>query len=297
MNLEDVLLIILKEVFFMKREELVSLIQYLQMVFDRVRLVEVSRTTQYVLNKAGELVQLPYKCYAVWNRQERCENCISAKAFAQKRRITKYEFVNNEIYYVVAKYIEVDEAPLVLEIISNVTDEVMLGAFGKEKIIKIIQSFNDKLYLDPLTGAYNRQYYLEQLHTLAGSVSLAMLDVDNFKYINDTFGHNAGDEVLKAIVSSIKQNIRKSDYIIRYGGDEFLIIMSDIPKEKFKKKLEQFRTNIYNISLQNFPNIRLSVSIGGCFADGQLKNAVKQADKQLYQAKLNKNQVSCDGNS
>ena len=139
-----------------------TLVAELKKVFDTVRFVDVSMTLEFDINDM-DFVHRNLNCYAVWNKTGRCENCISSKAYATKSRLTKYEFINQDIYYVVAKYFEVEGAGLVLEVVSKVTDEILFGALGKEKIIQKILEYNDKLYKDPLpahtTGAISKNSF------------------------------------------------------------------------------------------------------------------------------------------
>lgn len=121
---------------------------------------------------------------------------------------------------------------------------------------------------------------------------IAMLDLDDFKLYNDTFGHMAGDVALKTVVSVIKKEIRKTDLIIRYGGDEFLIVMPGIEENTFVKKIKHIRETIDNTKVPGYPKLKLSVSIGGVISGGQpIEKAVEKADKLMYKAKIKKNMV------
>lgn len=269
-----------------------ELIRNLKLVFDIVRLVDVSMTLQYTFGEDGKLIEGAYKCYAVWNKNGRCENCISAKALTTKGRMTKYEFIDDDIYYVVAKYVEVDGVPYILEIVSDVTDGILFGALGKSTIVRRIQNYNNKLYRDSLTGAYNRRYYDEQLWGLRNAEAIAIIDIDNFKQINDTHGHGAGDRVLQELSRSLNENVRSSDSVIRYGGDEFLLVFRDMSEGGFATKLEELRSVVQKIKLPEYPEIKLSVSIGGCYSAKKGGDAMALADKMLYKSKLTKNSVS-----
>lgn len=274
-----------------KKEELIVLIDQLKFVFDIVRMVDATRTRQVSLDRCGELVAEPYKCYAAWNKNARCENCISAKAFSCKGRLTKFEFVNNDIYHVIAKYIEVDGVPYVLEMVSQITDKVLISAYGENEFVGAISSYNHKLYSDALTGAQNRNYFDEQLLGLAYIGALAMIDVDNFKGVNDTYGHPVGDLALCAVVNAISSCLRSSDKIIRYGGDEFTLCFANMPRESFLKKLEQIRKTVEGIFIEEAPGLRLTVSIGAVCQPLPAAEALREADQMLYLAKNEKNSV------
>lgn len=149
--------------------------------------------------------------------------------------MTKFEFVNDDIYQVIAKYVVIDGTPLVMEMVFKMTDKIFLGAYGSGPLIDKISKFNRELYEDPLTGARNRRYFEEQLKPLDKMVAIAMIDVDNFKQINDSYGHVAGDEALCTIVRTIFDHVRANDVVLRYGGDEFLLMFEEIPERYFSR--------------------------------------------------------------
>lgn len=275
----------------MTKQEVILLINQLKLVFDIVRLVDTTMTYQLSINNNGEFVTEPCYCYEVWNKNSRCDNCISAKAFSCKGRLTKFEFIDDDIYHVTAKYIEIDDISCVLEIVSQITDQSLIGAYGKNEFIDTISNYNRKLYTDSLTGAYNRYYFEEQLLGLAYVECLVMIDIDNFKSINDTYGHLVGDLSLCAVVNAISSCLRSSDKIIRYGGDEFTLIFGSISKEAFSEKLEQMRKRVTEVSIDEAPGLRLTVSIGAVYQRLSVMDALKEADHMLYLAKTQKNKV------
>lgn len=275
----------------MKKEEVRQLMEQLKRVFDIVRLVDVSITKQFTIDSSGELREEAYQCYEVWNKTERCANCISAKALANKSKLTKFEFIGSDIYHVIAMYVEVEEIPYVLEMVLKITDELLIGAYGENEFVETISNYNRKLYFDPVTDAYNRQYYEDQLRELSGSYAVAMLDADDFKRINDTYGHPAGDLALQAIVRAIFTCVRSTDTVIRYGGDEFLVILPGVSRGSFAKRLENMRKAVHTAVIEEFPQIRLSVSVGGVYASGKTADLVREADRMLYRAKARKDSV------
>lgn len=274
----------------MTKADVKELMRQMAIVFDVVRLVDATVTNQYAL-KGEELSPEPYRCYAIWNKESRCENCISAKAFAQKGKLTKFEFIGREVYHVVAMYLEVEGTPFVLEMVSHITDEALFGAYGQNEFVETINGYNRRLYLDALTGAYNRRYYEDQLAALGNSRAAAILDVDDFKQINDTYGHPVGDMALKAIVEATLSCVRSTDIVIRFGGDEFLILFQNIPKDTFAARLETIREAVRSTVLEECPELRLSVSIGGIYRDRDDMDLLRKADELLYRAKEEKNAV------
>lgn len=270
-------------------KEMLGFVSAQKKIFEIVRLVDVSMSTQYLLSDDGKIEEQPYKCYSVWNKNMRCENCISAKAYELKDIMTKFEFVDNEIYLVMSSYVVVDNNDYMLEMVTKLNDETLFGAYGKNKFIKTIEGYNRKLYIDSLTGAYNRRYYDEQLKKLPRLSAVAMIDVDNFKKINDAFGHTAGDEVLKEIVKNISSCVRPVDAVVRMGGDEFLLAFQNISEEVLKTRLENIRQSVSSISISEYPDLRVSVSIGAVHSEKYAASSSELADKCLYKAKENKN--------
>ena len=154
-----------------------------------------------------------------------------------------------------------------------------------------------RLYHDPLTRAFNRRYYDEIARSFAGPAGVAIMDLDDFKIQNDSCGHEAGDRALEAAASVIRSCIRQTDVLIRYGGDEFLLILPNVPPDRFEAKLDQIRARLQAFSVPGHPHLRLSVSIGGVLqtADDTTETAVRCASRLMYQAKEHKNAVLVAG--
>lgn len=159
---------------FMTAREVNMEIEMLKTVFDIVRLVDVGRAAPVNIGADDCSYEAEHKCFAVWNKGRRCENCISAKVFARKNKMTKFEFVNDDIYQVIAKYVVIDGTPLVMEMVFKMTDKIFLGAYGSGSLIDKISRFNRELYEDPLTGARNRRYFEEQLKSLDKMGAIAL---------------------------------------------------------------------------------------------------------------------------
>ena len=168
-----------------------------------------------------------------------------------------------------------------------------MQAETEEKLQETTESYRAKLYHDVLTGAYNRRYYEDIASRIVGPAGIALMDVDDFKICNDTYGHYAGDMALKTVANAIQSCIRKSDLLIRYGGDEFLLVLPGIPSDILQAKLEQIRAAVQQATVPGYSHFRLSLSIGGTMQaiTDSMENAVCRADRLMYQAKGSKRSV------
>ena len=168
-----------------------------------------------------------------------------------------------------------------------------MQAEAEEKLQETTESYRAKLYHDVLTGTYNRRYYEDIASRIVGPAGIALMDVDDFKICNDTYGHHAGDMALKTAANAIQSRIRKSDLLIRCGGDEFLLVLPGIPSDILQAKLEQIRAAVQQATVPGYSHFRLSLSIGGTMQaiTDPMENAVRRADWLMYQAKGHKNAV------
>lgn len=267
--------------------EIRQTISNLTQVFDVVRLVDI---TDNEIVRSGckpgneEMINACRgdKCYAIWGKTQRCKNCVSSKAFEKRGQVSKLEFADDSIFQIISKYVEISGKPYVLEMIYKDNDGVLLGAYGKTDFMDNIVNYNRQLYHDALTGAYNRRYYEEQAKSMRYIDAVAMLDANNFKGINDHYGHAAGDCLLKAVCESIKECIRSSDILIRLGGDEFVLLMANIPEIVFYQKISEIKQRISEIKLPDYPDIKCAAAIGGVYGIQPIENALTEADRLMY---------------
>lgn len=231
-------------------------------------------------------------CYDLWKYSAPCKYCIALEAVRSKKEKCKLEIMENDIYQVIARYLEIDGKPYAMELVHRLDEDALTDLEEKQYLIDQLTGYNEKLYRDVLTGVFNRRYYEEKIKNMRGPVGIAMMDLDNFKYYNDSYGHNVGDLALNSAVKVILSNIRKTDVLIRYGGDEFLLILPGIRKDAFDKKLNQIQKQLHQTTLDGYPGISLSVSIGGVTTvEETVGNTLERADRLMYQAKKHRNQV------
>ena len=260
-------------------------------VFTVVRLLDKREFRLEENDNPGGDMELCH-CYDFWKKEKPCKNCIAARAFEEKSVRTKLEYLDSDIYQVTARYVEIDGQPYVMELLRKMDEEFLVDLENRDRLMEKLSGYNEKLYQDALTGVYNRRYYEDRIKQMTASVGVAMIDMDDFKIYNDTYGHNAGDLALITTVEAIRRCIRKNDTLIRYGGDEFLLVLQGISETMFREKLKQIRTEIYNANVPTYSRLQLSASIGGVMSAGRtVEETVMEADKFMYLAKNRKNTV------
>lgn len=274
------------------------MLQY-ENVFSVVRLLDAETILNAAKGKNQNISAEPCRCFDFWETGKRCSNCVSLKALKEKNKKTKLEFRENNVYQVTAHYVEVDGKPKVMELIQYLDEADIVDIDGSERLFTKLNGFQDELYRDVLTGIYNRRYYEDQLRKQILPAGIAMIDLDDFKLYNDTCGHNAGDLALTTVAGVIRGMIRRTtDILIRYGGDEFLLVMPGVKEEDFTQKLRQIQNEVHSKEVPGFSRLQLSVSIGGVLSEEhKIENAVEMADKLMYRAKNHKNAVVTAVNS
>ena len=226
-------------------------------------------------------------------KQHPCENCAVCEAYDCRGKKTKLEFADKSVYQVTAKYLEIDGKGYVLELVQKLDGEVPNEPYNNSCTRDKLSPYRDRLYIDPVARpAYNRRYYEDMLKNSVIDAGVAVVDLDDFKLYNDVFGHHAGDLALEMFAQVAQQNIRKSDTLVRYGGDEFLIVMPNIPERVLQRKLQLICSQIHDSLIPGYPNMQVSVSIGATIAhDEPISSALERADRLMYRAKTRKNTV------
>ena len=268
-------------------EDPAHFLKRLQGIFDVVRLVDPEHRKVLALDSDGILTEKPGNCHMVWNRDARCENCISAKACARKTVLNKIEFKDEEAYFVISKYIEVGGRGCMLEMVTRLTDGRWLDMGGHRLLLDRCDGMERSAFVDPLTGAYTRRYFDKFLAGGEMSGGVAMIDVDQFKSVNDSFGHLVGDEALKTVAEAMQNCLRQTDILIRYGGDEFLLLMPQSRPNGVESVIRRVQDAVRAARVPSHPEIRLSVSIGGVCDVQPLTEAIRQADARMYCNKEN----------
>ncbi len=279
------------------RQQAAEEAKMLEKVFDVVRFLEGDFFEQMQDDpRIGVKIGM-CQCYDFWKKNKPCENCTSMKAYAEKKQKTKLEFLDADVFLVISRYLEIDDEACVMELVKHLENDTLIDTDGRDKLVGKLKGYQDKLYIDPVTDVYNRRYFEDEIRNMQNSAGVAMIDLDDFKLYNDIYGHDMGDQVLCIVADVIKNCIRKTDKLIRYGGDEFLLILSDMVRGTLRGKLLQIQEAIENATIPNCSRLKLTASIGGVISeDGKIDEAIAKADQLMYKAKDHKAQVitECD---
>lgn len=264
-------------------------IQCLRKVFSIVRLVKAAPPEDRDTADGSELSTGDDD-----NRRSTCEFCAPQtpqSAFTDKGMHLHFKVIDGKMYQIFARPLTIEGVPYVLEMLKHIDNTDLFLAEGYDQLM----SFSQQLYIDALTGAYNRRFWEDKMKSFSGVAGIALIDLDDLKLYNDTFGHSAGDAALKALVQITKKGIRSTDKLIRYGGDEFLLIMPNVSSSIFAEKLRTIQERIHEADFPEFPGLKISASIGGAMLyHGSIEDVVFRADKLMYYAKSYKNTVAMD---
>lgn len=262
-----------------KDEDVTEKLQTFGEVFDAVQLVDPASGKVLALRDDGTLSHTSLSCCKAWRRDERCADCIAVRAYAEKAQLSRLEPIGSELRCMIAKYLEVGDESCVLELSAAVGDQT--SGEGKRVRGRLAEQF----YHDPLTGAYSRLYLESQQPYLEKAEGVAIIDADNFKAINDRYGHPVGDLALQCIARTILSCVRSSDILVRYGGDEFLLLFPKVAEDAFQTLMKRIQVAVHRATIVSHPEIQLDISIGGAYRVSPLPEAIRVADQRMYQAK------------
>ncbi len=185
------------------------------------------------------------------------------------------------------------ESPVVIRFITTLMAASALSAISTNIINNQQKMLERQATIDPLTGLFNRLLLNETLeqavqlnHRTGISMTLITIDLDHFKAINDTFGHNTGDKVLRDIGEFFDQRIRRTDKVFRIGGEEFLVLLYDTDTEHGRKVAEELRCGVASLSLIPDHPVTISIGVTTLQPEEDSEDWMKRCDKKLYQAKI-----------
>lgn len=246
----------------MTREEMQARLEVCRELYTDVRLLDAD-TVSSIHEGTRTDPSGPDICFACRNKSAFSRHCAAKLALATKSKACRLESCGTDIAHITAHYYEVEGRPYVLELVQRTPGRTTIDPEDSEALMSEASGYGVKLYHDSLTCAFNRRYYEDVVQGFEGLFGVAIMDLDDFKIYNDSCGHQAGDLALEVTAAVIRDCIRQTDTLIRYGGDEFLLILPGCPIEKIRSKLEQIRARVQTTSVPGYPHIHLSLSIGG----------------------------------
>ena len=274
----------------MTKEQLEEEIRHFRKIFQEIRLFPIGNISD--IDEEWRKINERQRCYHYWKRETPCDNCVVMRAATTKEEKGKLEIVNGRIYQVIARYIEVDEKPYVLELIRCLDGDWSIGEINHERLIDMFVHYNDRLYRDAVTDAYNRRYYEDEMKNKKKNVGVALIDLDDFKLHNDTYGHQAGDECIKRIAKQLELMQNDMIFCARYGGDEFIILYQNMTEEAVRHAAEGLRQRIIDLGIQHAYSKAMpivTISQGICYDipkdDTKSWDFLHAADAMLYQVK------------
>ena len=260
-------------------EEAWILLQYLHITYDLVRYVDPIRRKIIHVERGGRVWESAYNCFEVWNRNEGCENCISAKCLRTKERLMKFEIVQEDIYQVIAMYVEIDSRPCCMELVNRLDDSFIPQGYSRDEVMESIHLHKKKYYIDRVTGIYNKRYYTEQLCRRESVSAVALADIRDFKKINETFGHQTGDDVLRYTGQALRKTVKDAGEVVRYEGDAFVIVLFDTDRDSVEKILEQIRGKVHEMKVAELAGMKLELDISARFGPGKVKQLFEKIKK------------------
>lgn len=268
------------------KQEADALIQALEGVSVLARFVDAEQVNEF----KGH-------CFAVLGKKEACEHCLAEMVLRSKQDMSKLEEIDDKTYQIFVDYVEIDDRPYALEIVRELNEKSFMSSQEHQSLTgKYTQSLSN-YYLDSATKVYNRYFYEDMEKDNTKPAGVALIDVDDFKSINETYGHQVGQLALGLIVDIIKKYCRNEDKIIRYDGDIFLLILEGINEVSFGRKLEYIREAVHRTMVPGYGKIQLSISIGALVSEGETREeSFAKADRFLHLAKNHKNQVITEWN-
>ena len=269
--------------------DLISAIKF--MVYN-VRLVDPTDNNVLEIDSSGRLVKTGQPCYHFWKQEKRCANCTSMKCLAFRKNYSKLVFLDGEVFHVISRYIKVDGKPLVLETLVRITEDTLLDGNGETLPVGSLFDMHSQLYLDPVTCVYNRRYYDTETRNGEKIYALAVLNVDHFQDITDTYGRKAGDNLLMRVAQTIHVGIREPDTLIHYCGSEFVMLFASIHPDALEARLNKICGDISALSINGTENgPYITASIGGAMGPDAPDTLLKKADEMLLKARLNRGRV------
>ena len=252
------------------------LLQYLQISYDLVRYVDPITNKVIHIEKDGKMWESETACSDIWNCLEKCSNCISRLSMQTKKRMTKLEVAGDDPYQVVSMYVEIDGKPCCLEMASRIDGDFMPDGYSREEILSSVRIHKEKVYIDPVTGVYNKRYYVEKLSKMDNAAALMFADIKNFKRINENFGHQAGDDVLRQVAGVLRDAAAGKGDVLRYSGDDFVTVFFKATEEELSEIQKEMCGRVEALRFPELPGVQLKLVTAGTSIPGRVEEMLEQ---------------------
>lgn len=226
------------------------LLQYLQISYDLVRYVDPITNKVIHIEKDGKMWESETACSDIWNCLEKCSNCISRLSMQTRKRMTKLEVAGDDPYQVVSMYVEIDGKPCCLEMASRLDGDFMPDGYSRDEILSSVRIHKEKVYIDPVTGVYNKRYYVEKLSKMDNAAALMFADIKNFKRINENFGHQA--------------------------GDDFVTVFFKVTEEELSEIQKEMCRRVEALRFPELPGVQLKLVTAGTSIPGRVEEMLEQ---------------------
>lgn len=252
------------------------LLQYLQIPYDLVRYVDPITNKVIHIEKDGKMWESETACSDIWNCLEKCSNCISRLSMQTRKRMTKLEVAGEDPYQVVSMYVEIDGKPCCLEMASRIDGDFMPDGYSRDEILSSVRIHKEKVYIDPVTGVYNKRYYVEKLSKMDNAAALMFADIKNFKRINENFGHQAGDDVLRQVAGVLRDVAAGKGDVLRYSGDDFVTVFFKATEEELSEIQKEMCRRVEALRFPELPGVQLKLVTAGTSIPGRVEEMLEQ---------------------
>ena len=252
------------------------LLQYLQISYDLVRYVDPITNKVIHIEKDGKMWESETACSDIWNCLEKCSNCISRLSMQTRKRMTKLEVAGEDPYQVVSMYVEIDGKPCCLEMASRLDGDFMPDGYSRDEILSSVRIHKEKVYIDPVTGVYNKRYYVEKLSKMDNAAALMFADIKNFKRINENFGHQAGDDVLRQVAGVLRDVAAGKGDVLRYSGDDFVTVFFKVTEEELSEIQKEMCRRVEALRFPELPGVQLKLVTAGTSIPGRVEEMLEQ---------------------
>lgn len=252
------------------------LLQYLQIPYDLVRYVDPITNKVIHIEKDGKMWESETACSDIWNCLEKCSNCISRLSMQTRKRMTKLEVAGEDPYQVVSMYVEIDGKPCCLEMASRIDGDFMPDGYSRDEILSSVRIHKEKVYIDPVTGVYNKRYYVEKLSKMDNAAALMFADIKNFKRINENFGHQAGDDVLRQVAGVLRDVAAGKGDVLRYSGDDFVTVFFEVTEEELSEIQKEMCRRVEALRFPELPGVQLKLVTAGTSIPGRVEEMLEQ---------------------